>query len=141
MRRAHGKAQGCQYFSGTPVCEFHHGGEKSKGLRGIIVDMTERKFMEEELLKGQKLESIGILAGGIAHDFNNMLTAILGNISLAHHLTKSEPKLSKLLDDSEKASLQARNLTKQLISLAKGGAPSRRPFRSASPSAMQRNWL
>ena len=103
-------------------------GRKPQGLRGIIVDMTERKFMEEELLKGQKLESIGILAGGIAHDFNNLLTAILGNISLAHYLTKSEPKLSKLLNDSEKASLQARNLTKQLISLAKGGTPVKKTF-------------
>ena len=39
--------------------------------------------MEEELLKAEKLESVGLLAGGIAHDFNNLLTAIIGNISLA----------------------------------------------------------
>ena len=103
-------------------------GEGPAGLRGIIIDMTEHKFMEGELLKAQKLESIGILAGGIAHDFNNLLTAILGNISLAHHLVKSEPKLSKLMGDAEKASLQARNLTRQLISLAKGGAPAKSTF-------------
>ena len=103
-------------------------GEKPAGLRGIIIDMTEHKFMEDELLKAQKLESIGILAGGIAHDFNNLLTAILGNISLAHYLVKSEPKLSKLMVDAEKASLQARNLTRQLISLAKGKAPAKSTF-------------
>ncbi len=45
-------------------------------LVGIIKDITERKYMEEELLKSQKLKSINYLAGGIAHDFNNILTAI-----------------------------------------------------------------
>lgn len=108
-------------------------GEHREGLRGIIIDMTEHKFMEEELLKAQKLESIGILAGGIAHDFNNLLTAILGNISLAHNLIKSEPKLNKLMSDAEKASLQARNLTRQLISLAHGGAPAKSTFAISEP--------
>ena len=102
--------------------------ERRDGLRGIVIDMTEHKFMEGELLKAQKLESIGILAGGIAHDFNNLLTAILGNISLAHNLIESKPKLSKLMSDAEKASLQARNLTRQLISLAHGGAPAKSIF-------------
>jgi PAS domain S-box-containing protein len=53
------------------------------GLCGFARDITDRKKMEAELIKAQKLESIGILAGGIAHDFNNILTGILGNVSLA----------------------------------------------------------
>jgi len=97
--------------------------ERREGLRGIIIDISEQKFMAGELLKAQKLESIGVLAGGIAHDFNNLLTAILGNISLAHSLVSSESRLSKLMSDAEKASLQARNLTRQLISLVDGSAP------------------
>ncbi len=97
--------------------------DRHEGLRGIVIDISEHKFMEGELLKAQKLESIGILAGGIAHDFNNLLTAILGNISLAHSLVGSESRLSKLMNDAEKASLQARNLTRQLISLVDDGAP------------------
>ena len=49
----------------------------------IAHDITEKKKLEQELLKAQKLESLGVLAGGIAHDFNNFLSGIMGNISLA----------------------------------------------------------
>ena len=59
----------------------------------IVRNITERKRMRGELLKVQKLESIGILAGGIAHDFNNMLTAVLGNISLAKMYANPEDKV------------------------------------------------
>ena len=67
------------------------------GFVSVITDITERKHLEEELLKARKLESIGILAGGIAHDFNNLLTAILGNISLSKMRLHSDDKvLSRL---------------------------------------------
>ena len=92
---------------------------------GIVSDITERKRMETELLKVQKLESIGILAGGIAHDFNNLITAILGNISLAasEARSKNQREMLDLLEESQKASLRARDLTKQLLTFSKGGAP------------------
>ncbi len=59
--------------------------ENDKPVRTTTVahDITEKKHLEQELLKAQKLESLGVLAGGIAHDFNNFLSGIMGNISLA----------------------------------------------------------
>lgn len=72
-----------------------------------------------------KLESVGQLAGGIAHDFNNYLTAILGNISLAKMRVTTDSLLPKLLDETEKTSLRARDLTHQLLTFARGGAPIR----------------
>jgi len=92
------------------------------GLCGIARDITERQKMEAELLRIQKLESIGILAGGIAHDFNNILTGILGNISLAGVYT-DPGKIAERLSEAEMASLQAKNLTQQLLTFSKGGAP------------------
>jgi signal transduction histidine kinase len=79
--------------------------------------------MEEELLKAQKIESIGILAGGIAHDFNNLLTVILGNISLAHMDINPDAKTYKMLADAEEASLRAKDLANQLITFSRGGMP------------------
>ncbi len=98
-------------------------------------DITVKRKMEEDILRAQKLESVGLLAGGIAHDFNNLLTAILGNISLAKMLLPDDSKTQARLNEAEKASLRARDLTQQLLTFAKGGAPVRR---SASVSELIR---
>lgn len=89
----------------------------------ILRDTTERKKLEEELVKASKLESIGILAGGIAHDFNNLLTIIMGNVSLARMKISDTEKSKKFLSEIEKASKQAKDLTQQLLTFAKGGMP------------------
>jgi PAS domain S-box-containing protein len=89
----------------------------------IVRDITERKRMEEELLKARKLESIGLLAGGIAHDFNNILMGILGNISVAKMCASPGDDLHNILVAAEKAALRAKDLTQQLLTFSKGGAP------------------
>jgi PAS domain S-box-containing protein len=89
----------------------------------LIRDITERKRMEEELLKTEKLESLGLLAGGIAHDFNNLLTGILANLDLAKlHLERNNFPYERLVE-AEKASLRAKDLVKQLSTFAKGESP------------------
>jgi PAS domain S-box-containing protein len=90
---------------------------------GYLVDVTDRKQMEDELLKAQKLESLGVLAGGIAHDFNNLLTSILGNVSLAKMYSGQHPQAAGRLEEAEKASLRARDLTQQLLTFSRGGLP------------------
>ncbi len=89
----------------------------------IIRDISEQKNTAQELLKIKKLESVGILAGGIAHDFNNILAAILGNIELASMSIETTSKAQDLLDEAKKASIRAKDLTQQLLTFAKGGAP------------------
>ena len=84
--------------------------------------------MENEQFKTEKLESLGILAGGIAHNFNNILTGILGNISLARITMNPDNEQYKYLEKSELASLQARDLTQQLLTFSKGGAPIKTIF-------------
>ena len=92
-------------------------------MQGIITDINDRKLMEAELIRSQKLESLGVLAGGIAHDFNNLLTGIFGNIGLAKVYMQPEDKSYKRLVESEKALVRAKDLTQQLLIFSKGGSP------------------
>ncbi len=101
---------------------FEHSLEK---VLVSFLDITTRKKMEEEIVRSQKLESVGVLAGGIAHDFNNLLTAILGNISLAKILMSPGDKAYERLNDAETASLRAKDLTQRLLTFSTGGAPVR----------------
>jgi PAS domain S-box-containing protein len=93
---------------------------------GIVIvfrDITERQKLENELARTQKLESLGLLAGGIAHDFNNILTAIFGNITLARMHTGEDSPGYERLAEAENAMVRAKELTQQLLTFSKGGAP------------------
>jgi signal transduction histidine kinase/ActR/RegA family two-component response regulator len=91
--------------------------------RIAMIDVNERKLAEDVLLRNSKLESLGLLAGGIAHDFNNILAAILGNLSLARVQMTNPHKLANRLTDAENAAARAKDLTMQLLTFARGGAP------------------
>jgi len=96
---------------------------------GVVVvfhDITEQRKMQEELQKANKLEAVGLLAGGIAHDFNNLLTAIAGNVALAAMTKGIGGEVAEILSEAEKAAVQAKELTQQLLTFAKGGAPIRK---------------
>jgi PAS domain S-box-containing protein len=100
--------------------------EEVAGIEGAIRDITERRKYEKEHRKIEKLESVGILAGGIAHDFNNILTSIIGNISIARSTSGSDEELTDILSNAEEACRRAQDLTNQLLTFAKGGAPVKR---------------
>jgi len=101
-------------------------GGKYCGRVWYFRDVTEHKKMQEDLLKVEKLESVGILASGIAHDFNNILSAILGCISLAKVEANRGSEIFRNLDEAEKAALRAKDLTGHLLSFTKDTAPTRK---------------
>ena len=92
----------------------------------VFRDITDRLRFEEEQARTQRLESLGVLAGGIAHDFNNILTAITGNLALAKLDVDPDHPVFGCLEDAEAATMRAREVTRQLITFAKGGAPVKR---------------
>ncbi|CAG1065951.1 two-component system, cell cycle sensor histidine kinase and response regulator CckA [uncultured bacterium] len=96
-------------------------------MAGTVQDVTEHRKMEAEILKAQKLDSIGVLAGGIAHDFNNLLLGVLGNVSVAKTYCRPGEKVAEMLDEIEKAALRTKGLTRQLLTFSKGGQPVKEP--------------
>ncbi len=94
-------------------------------LVAFFTDITERRLLEEERLRAQKLESIGTLAGGIAHDFNNLLQGIFGYLAMARLSIDRREKAIAMLDQAEKALHLSVNLTTQLLTFSKGGKPVR----------------
>lgn len=91
--------------------------------RVALLDRSERNRAAAERLVLSKLESTGILAGGIAHDLNNLLVTIILNLDMARLTLPDNAKLSHYLEDAKKSAFLARNLTQQLISFSRGGAP------------------
>ena len=105
------------------------------GLRGFIIDMTERKKAEEERKKlevqlqyKQRMEALGTLAGGIAHNFNNLLAGIMGNLSLT--LLDTDPTQPHFdhLKRIEKLIKSGSQLTSQLLGYARGGRYDVKPL-------------
>ena len=97
-----------------------------KALQIVARDISDRKKIQNERIRAQKLESLGVLAGGIAHDFNNILTSILGNLSVARMRIEPDHAIASRLEQCEKATIQAAELARQLLTFSRGGEPVKR---------------
>ena len=96
----------------------------------LLTEEVERKTkemvaLEDELFKAKQIEGLGIVAGGIAHDFNNFLTTVVSNVGVAKIEIGTDHKAYPFLDIAEAAGFQASDLTRQLLTFAKGGNPSK----------------
>ncbi|MFA5180694.1 MAG: PAS domain S-box protein [Syntrophales bacterium] len=111
--------------SGNP---FYDKEGKFGGYRGILRDISEIKKLHEEMIKSQKLESIGVLAGGIAHDFNNLLMGILGYIGLAKLNARQEMVVERSLAKAEESCMRAKELAQRLLTFSRGGDPQMNPI-------------
>jgi PAS domain S-box-containing protein len=93
-------------------------GHPTKTL-GTIVDITERKLLEEQLLQAQKLEAVGQLAGGVAHDFNNIMGVILGYAGLVREGLGADNPTRPMVENIENAARRGAGVTRQLLALSR----------------------
>ncbi len=93
----------------------------------VISDITERKELEQQFLRAQRMESIGTLAGGIAHDLNNLLAPIMMGVELLR-FGKLEPKMAHMVDNMERSAKRAASLVRQVLSFARGVDGVRAPI-------------
>lgn len=102
--------------------------EKSRifGVVIVIRDVTAYRKMLLERNRVEKLQSLGVLAGGIAHDFNNLISVVMGDLSLLTEQSVSLEEARRIAGHALQATERARNLTGQLLTFSKGGAPIRK---------------
>ena len=86
---------------------------------GIILDVTERKELEEQLLQSQRMKVVGQLSGGIAHDFNNLMLAAMLNIETARDTGEQPEDSAKHLNHALDSLASAKELTQRLLAFSR----------------------
>ncbi len=97
---------------------------RPKSILAINTDISERKILEQQFLRAQRMESIGTLAGGIAHDLNNLLAPIVMGVDLLKRFGLNEQSL-ELVHNIERSAHRGSDLVKQVLSFARGVEGSR----------------
>lgn len=95
------------------------GSDSHPVMEGIIVDITDRKMLEDQLQQARKMEAVGRLAGGVAHDFNNLLTIIKGYVEMAQQRCLDRPELHSDIRRIEEAADRAVTLVRQLLAFSR----------------------
>lgn len=119
---------GEEHHVGFNAAPLHDGDGGSPGAVLVFRDEEERRKLDDQIARSQRLESLGTLAGGIAHDFNNLLGGVFGYIDLARASLNSgrTEKTGEYLASASGVFERARSLTRQLLTFSRGGAPDRR---------------
>ena len=112
--------------SGAPIRDKEG---QTIGVVLVFRDVTERLAMEKRLRQAEKMEAIGTLAGGIAHDFNNILGIILGNVELTLDDVPDWNPAKGNLKEIRSATIRARDIVKQILSLSRHTLVGRKPIR------------
>jgi signal transduction histidine kinase/CheY-like chemotaxis protein len=89
------------------------------GIDGYIIDVTEKKRLEERLIRAQKMEAVGTLAGGMAHDFNNLLTAILGYSEIILSMTREGDQFHRPATVIHDAAQRGADFGRKILSLTR----------------------
>ena len=102
----------------SAIAESDENGKIRRSL-AVLIDITERRQVEQKLVQAQKMESVGQLTGGLAHDFNNLLGVILGNLQLLERSVTGDQKAERRLGAALGAVDRASELTRRLLAFAR----------------------
>jgi PAS domain S-box-containing protein len=104
------------FLSAAPL---HDAQNQVTGIMAVLLDITEKRQLEAQYLRAQRLDSVGKLAGGVAHDLNNILAPIMMAISLVREAPDS-PEAKALLDTMESSVKRGASIIQQLLSFSRG---------------------
>ncbi len=122
------RKDGSEYHEHMIIAPVSHGADGVTHFIAIKQDITERRQIEQQLLRAQRMEGIGLLAGGIAHDLNNVLAPILLSVELLR-LRENEPVDKRTLEVIEAAARRGTGVVRQVLTFARGIDGERTPLR------------
>ncbi|WP_321389232.1 response regulator [uncultured Desulfuromusa sp.] len=111
--------------------DIHCSQVKFKGhdcLIGFIIDLTEKKKLEQHLRRTNKMEAIGLMAGGVAHDLNNVLTAIISYPELMLRKLPADHPMKKQLEEIQASGQRAAGIVSDLLTIARGVTVNKEPY-------------
>ncbi|TGS14989.1 response regulator [Mesorhizobium sp. M2E.F.Ca.ET.209.01.1.1] len=97
----------------------HNPMDNTDEIVGTLLDITERRELEDRLLKAQRLDAIGKLTGGLAHDFNNLLATILSGLGLLERSTALDEQAKKVLDLTRRSAKQGADLVNRMLAFSR----------------------
>ncbi|MGQ0485206.1 MAG: response regulator [Hyphomicrobiales bacterium] len=98
---------------------LHGDGDSAPEIAGTLLDVTERRSLESQLVQAQKMDAIGKLTGGVAHDFNNLLAAVLGGLSLIERKAPLDAEVSNIVAMTRQAAERGSDLVKRLLAFSR----------------------
>lgn len=113
------KKNGDLYWEGAVISPITNVNGKITHFVAVKEDITERKNLESQLLRAQRMESLGVLAGGIAHDLNNVLSPIMLSIDLLKDRATDDRSI-RLLNTIESSAVRGKEIIKQVLTFARG---------------------
>ncbi|MBL0937194.1 MAG: response regulator [Rhizobiaceae bacterium] len=107
-----------RYFLDQGVVAYEEDGTATEIL-GTLLDITERRQLEGQLVHAQKLDAIGKLTGGVAHDFNNLLASILSGLALMKRRVDMNPEIQRIFDMTHHAATQGVDLIARMLAFSR----------------------
>ncbi|UVK57392.1 response regulator (plasmid) [Mesorhizobium sp. AR02] len=101
-------------------------------ILGTLLDVTERRGLEDQLLQSQRLDAIGKLTGGLAHDFNNLLAAILSGLGLLERRGILDDQARQVVDLLRRSAKQGADLVTRMLAFSRRQTLKPEPVRLAA---------
>jgi two-component system cell cycle sensor histidine kinase/response regulator CckA len=113
------RKDGSTFWNAVSISPVRNEHGRVRYFLGVLVDVTDRRRLEEHYSQAQKMEAVGRFAGGVAHDFNNLLTVINGYGDMLLDMLPAQSEPHRLIDQIRQAGERGANLTRQILAFSK----------------------
>lgn len=123
------RKDGSSFWASVAVSGLGPPGEAPTAFLVVVLDISERRRLDDHFIQAQKMEALGQFSGGVAHDFNNILAAIGGYTELSQMILEGNPEVRMHLGQVLKSTARAADLVRQILTFSRHEPQARRPIK------------